>query len=216
MTLRSTALAVVAALLAGTASAGQPGVVLYLHGRIVQEQQSARPRHPQYGYYEVQKIVDAFRERDFVVNWEMRPRTATVAESAEPVVDRVRKLLTNGVSAERITVVGASMGASIALLASTRLQNPKLRFVFLGACFSASDRALLAENGKGPSGHLLAIRETSDDLTADCAAWTNDRPASVPAFREVVLRTGLNHGFIYRPLPEWVVPVAEWAGGDAH
>jgi hypothetical protein len=28
--------------------------------------------------------------------------------------------------------------------------------------------------------------------------------------REIVLRTGLGHGFIYRPLPEWVNPAVEW------
>ena len=37
--------------------------LIYLHGRIVQEQQSARPRHPQFGYYELEEILDAFRDR---------------------------------------------------------------------------------------------------------------------------------------------------------
>lgn len=212
--IRRASLVVVMVLVVGTAAAAElpepNGVLLYLHGRIVQEQQSVRPRHPQYGYYELEMIADAFRKRDFVVNWEMRARTATVADSADRLVSSVEKLVAAGVPADRITVVGASMGASIAFLASTRLHNPALHFVFIGACFSANDRALLAEHGKGPSGRLLSIRDTSDDLTADCQPWNNDRAASVPAYREVVLSTGQNHGFIYRPLPEWVDPVVEW------
>ncbi len=30
--------------------------------------------------------------------------------------------------------------------------------------------------------------------------------------REIVVHTGLGHGFLYRPLPEWLNPVVEWAG----
>lgn len=208
---RGANLIAIAALLASTATAAEPRHLIYLHGRIIQEQQSARPRHPQYGYYELEKIRDAFRQRGFVVSAEVRPKPATVSAAADVVIEQVRTLLASGVPADRVSVVGASMGASIALLASTRLQNPNLRFAFLGACFAANDRALLAEEGKGPSGRLLSVRDTSDDLTSDCPAWKNDREASVPAFREVVLSTGLNHGFIYRPLPEWVNPVVEWA-----
>ncbi len=211
MSRRDAHLIAIAALAASSVTAAEPRHLIYLHGRIVQEQQSARPQHPQYGYYELEKIRDAFRQRGFVVSAEVRPNPATVTASADVVIEQVRTLLASGVPAERITIVGASMGASIAFLASTRLQNPKLRFAFLGACFSANDRALQAEEGKGPSGRLLSIRETSDDLTADCPAWTNDRESSVPSFREIVLSTGFNHGFIYRPLPDWVNPVVEWA-----
>lgn len=38
------------------------------------------------------------------------------------------------------------------------------------------------------------------------AAWRCGRVA-----RELVLDTGLRHGFLYRPLPAWVEPVARWA-----
>jgi hypothetical protein len=31
--------------------------------------------------------------------------------------------------------------------------------------------------------------------------------------RIVVLHTGLGHGFLYEPLPEWMQPTLEWAGG---
>ena len=207
-------LAFLAVLAAGVADhSGQPRYVIYLHGRIVQEQQSARPRSDRFGYYELEKILDAFRGRGFIVTGEIRPKPASVSDSADRVVGQVRRLLQSGVPADRVTVVGASMGAAIALLASARLQNPEVRFCILGACLSESVRGLLAGEGKGPSGHLLAIREASDDLIGPCVPWKDD-PASLSRLvaREILLNTGLSHGFLYRPLPEWVDPAAKWAG----
>jgi pimeloyl-ACP methyl ester carboxylesterase len=211
-------LAVVAALLAESASAAaadatRPRYLIYLHGRIVQEQQSARPRHPKFGYYELGKILDAFRDRGFVVSGEIRPKSASVSESADRVVAHVRRLLESGVPADHVTVVGGSMGAAIALVASARLQNPEVRFCVLGACLSESVGGLLADEGRGPSGHLLSIREGSDDSTVSCKPWKSEPDSNSPLVaREIVLGTGLSHGFLYRPLPEWVNPVVEWAG----
>lgn len=188
--------------------------IIYLHGRIVQEAQSARPRHPEYGYYELEQILRALRDRGFVVSGEIRPKTASVSESADRLVGQVRRLLESGVPAGNVTVVGGSMGASIALLASVRLQNPDVRFCTLGACLSENVRALISEERKGPSGHLLAIREASDGLTTPCPPWKNDvGPGAQLVAREIVLQTGLGHGFLYRPLPEWVNPVVEWGNG---
>jgi hypothetical protein len=200
---------------AGAAAGGDgPRHLIYLHGRIVQEQQSARPQHPRFGYYEVEKILDAFRARGFVVSGEIRPKAATVSESADRVVGQVRRLLEAGVAADHIAVVGGSMGGGIALVASARLQNPDLWFCVLGVCLSETVRGILAEEGKTPSGRVLSIRESSDDLVGPCPSWQDDLPSPPPLFsREIVLSTGRSHGFLYQPLPEWVDPVAEWAGG---
>lgn len=70
--------AAVAVFMAGSGTgmatdAGRRRHLIYLHGRIVQEQQSARPRHPQFGYDELEKILEAFRERGFDVSGEIRP-----------------------------------------------------------------------------------------------------------------------------------------------
>ena len=187
--------------------------VIYLHGRIVQAEQSSRPQHPEYGYYELEKILDTFRGRGFVVSGEIRPRSATVSDSADRVVEQVRQLLESGVSANHVTVVGGSMGAAIALVASARLQNPDVRFSVLGSCLSNTVQRLVANEGKGPVGQILAIREATDELTGSCPPWKGDPGASSPLVaREIVLETGLRHGFLYRPIPAWVNPVVEWAG----
>lgn len=189
-----------------------PRHLIYLHGRIVQDQQSARPRHPRFGYYEMEAILAAFRKRGFTVSGEIRPKTATVGDSADRVVTQVRHLFDSGVPADHVTVVGASMGAAIALEAAARLEQPELRLAVLGDCLSRSVRDMVAREGRSPSGHVLSIRESSDALTEPCPAWTSEpwRPPSIEA-REVVLHTGLGHGFLYGPLSEWVDRVAEWA-----
>jgi pimeloyl-ACP methyl ester carboxylesterase len=213
-------LGIAAVALFTAASAAVPGGaggrhLIYMHGRIVQEEQSARPRHPRFGYYELEMILDAFPKRGFVVTGEIRPKAATVSEAADHVVEQVRRLPDSGLPAENVTLVGASMGGGIALVASARLQNPELRVCVLGACLSENVAAISADEGRSPSGRLLSIRESSDDLVGPCPAWDESRPPapslSALSAREIVLSTGLSHGFLYQPLPEWVEPVARWA-----
>lgn len=186
--------------------------LIYLHGWIIQDQQIPRPRHPQFGHYELEKILDTFREQGFEVRGEIRPKSATVDESADKVVQQVQELLESGVPANRVTVVGASMGASIALLAAKRLGNAEVRFAVLGTCLSANISRLEKQTGGPPSGSVLAIREASDDLTSPCPELVGD-VQSLPRLqaKEIVLDTGLRHGFLYRPIPEWVAPVVKWA-----
>jgi hypothetical protein len=59
---------------------------------------------------------------------------------------------------------------------------------------------------------VLSIREASDDTTEPCPFWEDpSSPKAQLRVREIVLHTGLGHGFLYRPLPEWVGPVVDWA-----
>jgi dienelactone hydrolase len=204
------------AVTSATSGAGEtdpPRHLVYLHGRIVQEQQSPRPHHPRFGYYELEQIKDALRARGFEVEAEIRPKTATVSESADQVVERVRRLLVSGALPEHITVVGASMGGEIALVASARLQNPDVRYCILGGCLSESTRRLPKEEGKGPSGRILSIREASDDVTGPCPTFTGKAGRPGLRAREIVLHTGLSHGFLYTPIKEWLDPVVEWVNG---
>lgn len=198
---------------AGGADAGRH--LIYLHGRIVQETQSPRPEHPRFGHYELERIADTLRSRGFLVTAGIRPRDLSVSDAADRVVDEVRRLLGSGVPADHVTVVGASMGGAIALVASARLQNAALRFAVLGGCLSESVRRLPAEEGRAPSGRILSIREESDDLTGPCPTWAEGTaPGSPLVGREIVLQTGLSHGFLYRPLEEWVTPVVSWATAE--
>jgi hypothetical protein len=103
------------------------------------------------------------------------------------------------------------MGAAIAFRASIRLQEPGLHVAVLGACMSLTVPHLLQEYGRAPVGRFLTVRETSDTTSGPCPPWRDDE-ARYPSLRarEIVLSTGQDHGFLYRPLPEWVEPLAEW------
>ena len=185
--------------------------LIYLHGRIIQEQQIRRPKSPRFGYYELDQILQTFRGKGFAVNGEVRSRSASESGAADELVAQVLRLLASGVPPSRVMVVGASMGAGITLVASARLRNKDLRFAVLGACLSENVRRILAAEGRAPSGRILSIREASDESSEPCAPWKKSPTAPSLDAREIVLHRGLSHGFLYRPLSEWVDPTIQWA-----
>jgi dienelactone hydrolase len=186
--------------------------IIYLHGRIVQTQQNARARHETFGHYELEAIANAFRKEGFVVTADVRPREQTVEEAAAAVAVQVQNLRRARVPADHITVVGASMGAAIAYQAAALIADPQVRFVVMGSCITEQIQRLKS-SGKAPAGNMLAIREKSDQSTAGCQAW---KAYAQPTFaaHEVVIDTGKDHGFLYRPLPDWIEPAVRFARGE--
>jgi hypothetical protein len=61
-------------------------------------------------------------------------------------------------------------------------------------------------------GRLLSLRESSDDLVGSCEGLFARSP-SPHHHREILLEFGGGHGAFYRPQPEWVDLVVEWADG---
>jgi hypothetical protein len=121
------------------------------------------------------------------------------------VAGQVRQLLKEGVPPEHITVVGASQGSWIAMLASTYLANRKVNFVLIAAC-SADEGFLKTVDLHG---NVLSIYEKSD-LAQSCRNYRADA-TGINEWKEVELNTGLKHGFIYRPMKEWTEPTIAWA-----
>lgn len=97
------------------------------------------------------------------------------------------------------------MGAAVALSVSGKVQQPRLRVVLLGACLSGSLADLETRSEPPPTGRFLSFRERSDELTEPCQAYQGDLEVE-----EHLLDTGLAHGFLYRPLPEWLEPSIAW------
>ena len=179
--------------------------LFYLHGAII-EREGIRPIHPKFGIYEYQKILEVFAGHGLVVISEARPAGTDGAVYAEKVANQVRALLAAGVPPKKITVVGFSKGGGIAITASSILSEERLNFVFMGVCGPwLNKRPELA-----PKGRLLAIREASDDLVGSCDALFG-RVAGEGEREEIILELGGGHGAFYRPRPEWVDPVVEWA-----
>lgn len=190
---------------AGAPDAPAAHHVFYLHGRIV-EDQGRKAVSPEYGRYEYDAILDALGRAGAVVRSEVRPAGTDPVAYAQQVAGEVRGLLDGGVAPERITVVGASKGGLIAKLVSTAVPTPGVGYVLLGACGKGAQQAPRFDL----HGDVLSIYEASDEIGRSCGPLF---AASSDLGRrdEIRLETGLRHGFLYRPLPEWVDPALEWA-----
>ena len=179
--------------------------LIYLHGAII-ETEGVRPTHPRFGVYEYEEILATLAERGFIVISEARPAGTDGMLYADRVVDQVREILVAGVPPDHVTVVGFSKGGGIAIAASSKLANDDVNFVFMAACnpWLDSHPEIVAR------GRLLSIRESSDNLVGSCEGFFGRSP-SPHDHVEIVLELGGGHGAFYRPHPEWVEPVVEWA-----
>ena len=177
--------------------------LFYLHGRIVE--QGRRPTSPQYGIYEYDQILDTFKQNGFVVISEQRKKGTDVEQYGRRIAAEVRQLLKAGVPPKQITVVGVSQGSFMTMLASTYLGNREVNFVIIAGC-SADEGLLKLVNLHG---HVLSIYERSDQARS-CEKFRTDA-TGLSEYKEIELDTNLRHGFIYKPMPEWIDPVVQWA-----
>lgn len=181
--------------------------VFYLHGRIV-EAGGRRPVDPSYGTYEYDAILDSLRQAGLIVLSDQRPPGIGIDSFVTRLVHQVDSLLGLGVSAEAITVIGFSRGGAIAILASSRLRNPAISFVFMGACGSwAFQRPDIHVTGR-----ILSLYETSDSLGVSCAPLFARQGARSQA-RELPLSLGMGHGTFFQPRSAWLAPALAWARG---
>jgi hypothetical protein len=181
--------------------------VFYLHGRIVEDQGDTAVS-PDYGRYEYAGILNALSGADRIVVSERRAPNTDPEVYADSVVRQVRRLIAGGIRPVDITVVGASKGAVITMLVSTRLTN-SVRYVVLANCNDYVFRNFPLRL----HGHVLSIYEWSDSLGQSCRPLF-ERSPELGDREEIRLSTGLRHGFIFRPRDEWVRPTVSWARGE--
>jgi hypothetical protein len=178
--------------------------IIYLPGRIV-DPANTRPVSPRFGVYEYEEILNTFKKSGFKVSSEARAHDTDVERYAATVAGEIRNLLRSGVPAQHITIVGASQGSWIAMLVSTYLKNRDLNFVFIAACSADPGFLKLVDL----HGNILSIYEKTD-VAQSCTEYRNDG-TGIKAWKEIEVNTGLQHGFLFRPLKEWVEPTIEWA-----
>ena len=184
--------------------------VFYLHGKIL-EDQGPNASNEAFGKYEYENILAGFREEHFVVLSECRKPNTDVKEYAHKIVLQIDSLLKAGALPGNITVVGASKGAAIAMCVSTYLNNPKVNFVFMSSC---NDYVLTSFPDIAFSGNILSIYEKSDQGNQSCDKMKNKSARSMPHYKELEINTGLQHGYLYKPISEWMTPVVKWANGN--
>lgn len=182
--------------------------VIYLHARIAEEG-GRRPTDSLYGTYEFDAILDSLRQAGFEVLSDQRPPGLAIDTFVTALMHQVDSLLASGVPPENITVVGFSRGSAIAMLASSRLQNPALGFVFIAGCgpWAFDDTNIRV------TGRMLSLYETSDSLGVSCKPLFA-RAGEGSKAGETALSLGLGHGTFYRPRREWLEPVIAWANAD--
>ena len=181
--------------------------IIYLHGRIVEEG-GRRPTDPNYGTYEYDAILDSLRQPGFTVLSDQRPPGIGIDSFVSRTVRQVDSLLALGIPPQAITVIGFSRGGAIAILASSRLHNPGISYVFMAACGSwAFERPDLHVTGR-----ILSLYEASDSLGVSCAPLFGRRGRGSQV-REIRLSLGLGHGTFFKPRAAWLTPALAWAAG---
>jgi hypothetical protein len=179
--------------------------LFFLHAKIV-EDLGLRPTSPRYGVYEYEEILNAFRDNGFVVISEARPKDTAPEPYVIRLIGQIRVLLHAGVPPQRITVLGASKGAVLAMLVSSQLKNKRVNFVIMSNC---NDWVRL--NFKiDLHGNVLSIYDINDEFGQSCQPFF-EQSTGLNRYREIKLEIGAGHGILFKPLQEWVTPVIEWA-----
>jgi predicted esterase len=188
--------------------------VFFLHGKLV-EKRGPNGRHPCFGIYDYHGIVKSFRNREFVVISEVRPKGTKLDKYAKKIVSQIKTLLTYGISPKQITVVGFSKGSAIALLVSAMLKDFGINFVIMSGC-SFNDARVLGNHRKFieqsvqyMQGRFLYIYDVNDQK---CDIWQRilKNTSANGIFKEMMLKNGLGHSLFYRPRKEWIEPMTEW------
>jgi poly(3-hydroxybutyrate) depolymerase len=187
--------------------------LVYLHGRIVEEQ-GIEARSTEYGPYRYQAIVEALAARGFVVISEVRPRGTEVGNLAARVVRQVEALGARGVPPSHITVVGASKGGAIAARVSSLVGATGVNTVLMAVC-NPEMEAGWSHDGICIKGHVLAIYDREDRIASSCRPLF-ERCGPVLGDRgEIELTLGSGHGVLYQPLAAWIEPATAWARAHA-
>lgn len=183
--------------------------IFFLHNRFLEEH-ALDELHPEYGRTEYLEIIDEFEKSGFKVISEKRNGNVNAREYAVGIVSQIDSLITTGTEAQKITIVGTSKGGYIAQYVSTFANNPELNFVFV-ASFRNSDLEDIPEINF--CGNILTIYEKTDPFGVSAVGRKENSTWEINHFKEIELNTGMRHGFLFKPLKEWIHPTIKWANG---
>lgn len=185
-------------------------IIFFLHNRFLETHQ-LNELHPEFGRTEYREIVSEFENGGFKVISEQRNGNVNARDYAMGIVDQIDSLTKNGTEPNKITVVGTSKGGYIAQYVSTLANNPDLNFVFI-ASFRNSDIQNIPEINY--CGNILTIYEKSDPFGVSALERKKTSTCKIEHFKEIELNTGMGHGFLFKPLKEWIEPTKKWANGN--
>ncbi len=185
-------------------------IIFFLHNRFLEEH-DLNELHPEFGRTEYNEIIAEFKKGELKVISEKRSGNVNAREYAIGIVTQIDSLIKNGTEPKKITVVGTSKGGYIAQYVSTLANNPDLNFVFI-ASFRNSDIENIPEINY--CGNILTIYEKSDPFGVPALERKKKSTCEIKHFKEIELNTGMGHGFLFKPLKEWIKPTIKWANGN--
>ena len=180
--------------------------LFYLHGAIL-EGTNGHAVSQKFGVYEYDKILAAFVREGFTVISEVRRKGTSPQKYAAKVASQVNELLKAGVPPERVTIVGASRGGGIALIASSLIKNRDVNFVIVASC---AESRYFKNLDPDLYGNVLSIYDRDDDTGAGSCKRFVQQSSGINRHQEIVLTTGLGHGIVYHPVKNWLDPLFNW------
>ena len=183
--------------------------VFFLHNRFL-ETHELEESHSEYGRTEYKEILSELEKGGLKVISEKRKGNVNARDYAQGIVKQIDSLISSGVKPNKITVVGTSKGGYIAQYVSTLANNPNLNFVFI-ASFRSNDIQNISEINY--CGNILTIYEKSDPYGVSAIKRKENSTCKIENFKEIELNTGMGHGFLFKPLKEWIEPTIKWANG---
>lgn len=178
--------------------------IYYLHGRII-EIQGKDAISEEYGRYEFDNIIQALQDLDRTVIAEVRTENVDYMDYANKVSKEIDSLVRMGVKPMNITIIGASKGAIIASHISNKNLNP-INYVLLAGNNEYQER----NNDWKFHGQVLCFYDRSDTIAGGNYDYWMSRENYTNKFEQIELNTHLGHGFLYKPLKEWIVPTRKW------
>lgn len=163
-------------------------------------------RHLNGGRNEYVNILDTLKKKGFNVISENRKQGVDNSIYANKIVMQIDTLLKQGIKAKNIIVVGASAGWEITLYVSATIASDKIHYVIIGGCWQDTYKAFLDIDLHG---NILSIYEKTDPHQSCIKLFENKK--SIKKSKEIMINTGLSHGFIFKGFKEWVDPVVNWS-----
>ena len=184
--------------------------IFYLHNRFL-EGHELNELHPEFGRTEYNEIIAEFEKGGLTVISEKRNGNVNARDYAARIVNQIDSLIKTGIEPQKITVAGTSKGGYIAQYVSTLANNHDLNFVFI-ASFRNNDIRDIPEINY--CGNILTIYEKSDAYGVSSLERKQTSNCEIKHFKEIELKTGMGHGFLFKPLREWIEPTVKWAKGN--
>lgn len=179
--------------------------VLYIHGSIM-EGATGNAISDEYGEYQYVEIIQKLKDAGFIVHSEIRKADTKVDQYANKVISKFEELLENDINASDIYVLGASRGALIAMLVSTKYINSNINYILMGNC----NQWVVDHYGIEMHGNILSIYEATDEIGGESCEVLKATSPELRSYKEIQLNSNLGHGFLYKPLDAWFIPVVNY------